>query len=138
MVDEVRPADPAKDAEREERAHRKPFVHEPVVDEHVANTEERHPGTRSDEQGTCVSVELASDDDERCRDGGVEDRERVVPLETSGAWLVVRAMNAPERAVPDATVEEASPELHRRRDDGGRSRCADDLERRPAAHEAPP
>ena len=138
MMHEMRAPDPAEDPEREERAHRQPPVHEPVVHDHVANPEERHTGTGADEERARVSVELTSDDDEACSDRRVEHGERVVPLEPPFARLVMGPVHAPQSVVPDPPVEKAGPELHRRRHHGSCHYGDEEIGGRPALHEAAP
>ena len=141
MMNEMRAADPPEEAKPEEHAHRQTFVHEAIVNEHVPDSEQRHPGPRAHEQRAGVAVELASDDHERGGDRRMQEGERVVTLEPSDTRLVMRAMNVPETMVPDAPVEEAGPELHGRRNDDSHRDAGRDLTDGPATtivHEAPP
>lgn len=129
MVVEVSATHTTKEAEPEERAHRQTLVDETVVDEHVPEAEERHADARADEHGAREAVELAPGDDQPGGDRRVEDRERVVALESSSARLVVRAMHGPERAMPDSAVEPTRPGLHRTGDHDGNERSGGDVER---------
>jgi len=127
MVDAVSVPDAAQPGEAREERDRQSPVHEPVVDDHVRDAERRHAGANADGDGRCRSVQVASNHHERRGDGGMQRRERVVRLEPAASVRVVRAMNAPERVVPHAIVEDASPRLHRRRD-GHRDGKAQDHE----------
>ena len=138
MVDEMCAADTTKDAQGEEPLHGEPPVNEAVVDENVADPEERHPDTGADGKRARVAVELAAGDDERSGQGRVEHGERVILLEPTDARLVMRPVQAPEAMMPDAPVEEARPELHRRRHDARRDGRGDRVQGRPARHGAPP
>lgn len=131
-------ADAPEEPEREQRLHGEPAVHEPVVNEHVPDPEEGHPDAGAHEDGAHPAVELAPRDEEARRNRRVQERERVVLLEATGSRLVMRTVHAPQTMMPDAAVEESRPELHRCRDDGRREQADDDLDSRPAAHEAPP
>ncbi len=141
MVNEMRAADPPKEPKPEEHSGGQPLVHEAIVDEHVADAEQRHPGPRAHEQRACVAVELASDDHERGGDRRVKKGERVVALEPSDARLVMRAVDVPETVMPDAAVKKACPELHGRRGDHGSPDGTRNFAHGPArtfVHEAPP
>ena len=136
MVDAMSVPDAAQPAEAREERDRQSPVHEPVVDDHVRDAERRHAGADADRDGRRRSVQVASDHHERRGDGGMQRRERVVRLEPAASVRVVRAMNAPERVVPNAIVEDASPWLHRRRDRQGDGEAEkDELHRR---HEVTP
>jgi hypothetical protein len=106
-------ADPAHARHAEEERHREAPVHDAVVEDHVGDTEQRHSRARSDRNSGGDSMHVAPDHHERRRDGGMRGGQRVVGLEATCATAVVRAMNAPETMVPNATMEEARPGLHR-------------------------
>lgn len=108
--------DATQPREAREEGDRQAAVHEPIVHDHVRETERSHSGADADRDRGRRSVQIAANHDERRRDGGVRRRERVVGLEPAAPVRVVRAMNAPERVVPHSSVEEASPGLHRGRD----------------------
>jgi hypothetical protein len=103
----AQPADASQEGDRE------PPVHEAIMHHDVGEAEDGHAGSRADGRSRDEPVHVASDHDERGGDGGVRRRERVVRLETPLAARMVRPMDAPERPVPHAAVEEARPWLHR-------------------------
>lgn len=108
--------DAAQPGEAREERDRQPSVYEPVVNDHVGDAERGHAGTGADRDGCRRSVQVASNHHERGRDGGMHGGQRVVRLEPTVALRVVRTMDAPERVVPHAPVEDPSPGLHRRGD----------------------
>src|SRR5215207_2247158 len=107
MVQLVRPANAPEGAETQEPTNtRNSLVDEPVMNEHVADPEERHPRACTDAERKREAMELAPADHEGDRDRRVKERERVVPLEASRPRLVMRAVHVPELMMPDATMEE--------------------------------
>jgi hypothetical protein len=113
VVDGMSVADPAHPRQAEEEADRQPSVDDTVVEEHVRQPKDRHPGARSDRHRGERSVHIASEHDHRGRDRGVGGGERVVPLEAPRASRVMRAMDRPETSMPHAAVQEPRPRLHR-------------------------
>ncbi len=110
--------DRAHDAEAEEESDGQATMHETVVHDDVADRERRHADA-DPERDVVRASGRAAPDHERDRDGRMEQRERVVPLEAPDARLVMRGMHAPQRAVPETSMEEARPEIHGERDDDG-------------------
>jgi hypothetical protein len=116
VVDAVSVADAPEPAVAGEERDREPAVDEPVVHEHVGEAEDRHPGAGADGDGRRGSVQIASNHDEGGSDRRVGGGEDVVGLEPASSLRVMRAVDAPERVVPHAIVEQARPGLHRRGD----------------------
>jgi hypothetical protein len=116
MVDAMSIPDAAQPGKAREERDRQPSVHEPVVHDHIGEAERGHAGTDADRDGRGRSVQVASNHHERGRDGGMQGGERIVRFEPTVSLRVMGTMNAPERVVPHAPVEDASPGLHRRGD----------------------
>lgn len=119
VVDAVRRADSPEVREPQQEGHGQSLVDEAVVHHEVGEAERGHADARSHEDRSGRARELAPDDDEQHRERGVETRQGVVPFEATLARLVVRGVDAPERAVPEPPVEEARPRLHRARGEHG-------------------
>jgi len=117
VVHRMSVADPAEPREAAEPRDGQATVHQPVVDDDVRETEQRHSGTRADEHGGDEPMHVAANHHEAGRDGGVQGRERVVTLPPAASARMVRPMNRPQPPVPDAAVQEARPGLHQGRDD---------------------
>lgn len=112
MVDAVSPHDAAKPPKSKEPPHRKAPVHEPIMNDGVRNAEQRHP--KADAEGHLATEPhgaSATVEDERDGQGRVGNREHVVGL-PSTAWPMVAAVNAPESAVPNPSMEDRSPRVH--------------------------
>jgi hypothetical protein len=116
MVDAMSIPDAAQPGEASEERDRQPAVHEPVVHDHVGDAERGHAGADADRDGCRRSVQIAANHHERGREGRMHGGQDVVGLESPVALRVVRTMDAPERVVPHAAVEDPSPGLHRRGD----------------------
>lgn len=136
---QVRAANPAKGAAPKEPGARKgePLVHEPVVDDDVSETEQRHPDADAEEERPRETVELTAKDDQTGSERGVKERERVVPLEEPTARGVVALVNRPEHPMPKAAVEEPRPGLHRREGDRRHRGADEQLVERRIDHGAP-
>ncbi|GAC1551413.1 MAG: hypothetical protein NVS3B10_13960 [Polyangiales bacterium] len=116
MVHGMSVTDAAQRSDARKERDGKTAVHHPVVQEDVRQPEHRHADARPDGRRRCKSVQIAPYHHERGSDGRVGGGEHVVSLEPSAPPGVMAAMNAPERVMPDASVEDASPRLHRRGD----------------------
>jgi len=117
MVDGMSVAQSADPWHTPQKSHGQPTVHEAVVYDDVGEPEQGHAYTRSDADRRRMSLQITSNHDQRSGDGGMGGGEGVVPLEPPAAPAVMRAMDAPKRSVPHATVKHARPRLHGRRDD---------------------
>jgi hypothetical protein len=100
-----------------EEAHRQAAVHEAVVHDDVREPEGGHARPGPDGNRCGQPPQVAAEHDEPGREWRVGRGEHVVELEAASPASVVRAMNSPQRTVPDASVEEARPGLHRECDD---------------------
>jgi hypothetical protein len=116
MVDAMSIPDAAEHGEAREEADRQSPVNEPIVHDHVADPEQGHAGAGADRDRRKSSVQIAANHDERSREGRMRRRERVVRLEASLTMRMMRPMDAPERVMPHAAVEQAGPGLHRHGD----------------------
>ena len=117
----LQPSDPG------EKPHRQAAVHETVVHDDVGQPERRHSSADPDRKGRQNSMHVAADHHERGSKRGVRGGECVVGLEAPPSARVVRTMDAPQRTVPDASVETARPRLHRRSDDQRDARADRDM-----------
>ena len=127
MMNAMRRTNATEEAEAREPSDGETTVHEAVVHDDVGDPEERHADADPAKDGAVDAVPHAADDDERCRDRGMRDREDVVRFEAAEAKLVMASMQSEEEAVPDASMEEPRPELHERRDDQRDDDRNDDL-----------
>lgn len=126
-------------APSKEPLHGQALVDEPVVNEEIRETEERHARPDADQARPREARRLAAPHDERHREGSMEHAEEIVLLEAPRPRLVMRAVDGPEPAVPGAAMEQAGPGVH---GDGGRERRryrGPDLGKGPGgAHGSPP
>jgi len=113
----VRANDRAEPARAEEEPDRKPSVHEAVVNDEVPHREGGHPDADTEREVIETGFALRAPHDERARHRRVDEREEIVPLEGARLRLVVRAMHAVERAMPQAAMKQGSPKLHQKGDD---------------------
>lgn len=135
VVETMSPTDPTEEPEPEKKPRDgQALVNEPVVDEDVSDPEEGHPHAHADEDGARQTMELAAEDEDPRGDRGVEHGQRVVPLEAADPWFVVRAVNAPELAMPHPSMEQARPRLHRTRDDQSDDERFEYVRRSPTHH----
>lgn len=133
MVDSVSLTNALQPLDAREERHGQAAVHEAVVHDDVGQTERRHPRTCANSHRRENSMHIASDHHERSGDRRVRDGERIIQLEAALPTSMVGAMDAPERSMPYASVEEARPWLHRGRDEQRDARTDD--EARECRHE---
>lgn len=126
VMNVMRANDAAQALRAEEKANRKTTVDEAIVDEEIPDREDRHAKAHTKRDVFADRMTGRAPQDERDRDRCVNEREKIIPFEATLLRLVMRAMNAPERAMPEAAVEKACPQLH--------SEGNDDRERQPEAH----
>jgi len=112
MVHGVGIADAAQPGDPRQEAHRQAAVDEAVVHEQVGQPEARHADANADGGRRRRSVQIASNHHQRGGDRCVRGREHVVVLEAATTAAVMRAMDAPQRRMPHAPVEQARPWLH--------------------------
>jgi hypothetical protein len=116
MVHEVRGAHALEVTELGEEPDRESLVDDAVVHDEVGEAEEGHAGAGADHHcAPGARYELAARDDEDHRDRRVESGKDVVSFETAGSRGMMGRVHTPESAMPDATVEQARPGLHRAR-----------------------
>jgi hypothetical protein len=134
MVRAMRVANTREVAKARERCDRETSMNEPVVHHRIGQAEERHADPEA--EGHVAQkplVRSTSVQNERNRDGRVKCGQHVVRFEARGTHRVMRAMYAPQEAVPHAPMEERGPWLHhracdeRRRDPNERARDHDSL-----------
>lgn len=111
--------DDAADArDTREPANRDATMHEAIVDEEIGETEDRsaeaHPERYLSPDANRAAATVQN---ERDREGGVENGERVVQLERAVPWQMMRAMDREEHAVPEPAVKETRPQVHEHRHD---------------------
>jgi len=112
VVRRVSITDAAQPGDAREEADGQAAVDEAVVHEHVSEPEDRHADSDANAGGRRRSVQIATNHHERGGDRRVRGREHVVALEAAPTTPVMRTMNAPQRGVPDASVEQPRPRLH--------------------------
>jgi hypothetical protein len=113
VVDHVGAAYLAEPARAQEPGDREATVHQTVVNQHVCQAERRHPRahTETERRGKRPG-QAAANDDQHHGHGRVNGGEQIVALEAAVTRLMMGAMDRPERAVPDPSVENAGPGLH--------------------------
>lgn len=120
MVDPVRVADPREQRDLSEPPHGQAAMDEAVVEDEVAEAEERHADADAEERlAQRARRSGAAVEDQRDRDGRVQGGEGVVGFEAAAALAMVRAVNRPQHSMPEAAVQHAGPQLHRGGDDEG-------------------
>ena len=124
MVHQVSAYDGAKVSRAKQEAYREAMMHEPVVNDEVSETEERHAeaGTE-DDLSRHGGRRDAPVEDERDGEGRVRHAKHVVGFEAAAPRLVVRRVDEPQGPVPNATVKERGPQVHGQR---GRERRGDE------------
>ena len=113
-MDAMRPYDRAQIGHAQERAHRKPAMHEAIVNDHIRNAEERHSYTTAvRDLAQQRRRGRASVEDEPESNGRMQYRQRVVGFEAPAPRRMVRPVDRPEDPVPHATVKHRRPKIHR-------------------------
>jgi hypothetical protein len=93
--------------------HCQPSMDEAVVDEEIGEAERRRANSDTErELAHDADRASASIKNERDRERRVEKRERVVLLEGTRSWPMMRAMDREEEAVPETAMEEPCPKIH--------------------------
>lgn len=118
MMHAMRVDDAAEIRAAREVPHREAPMHEPVMNDDIRDAERRHAEPcREDDLAERARSGAASVENGGYRNWRVKEREGVVPFKATPSRLVVGAVHAPERAVPDAAVQKSRPQVHRHEDD---------------------